>query len=167
MPTDPLQSTYTDIHTILMVQPDAPSHAANEQWEQAAGEAEAEINGYLARLYTLPFSAQIPLLTSLATDIAIFKVFASKTFTAPPRDVETAWSERYKAAVAILLRLASGEMALVDLTGAVVPTRTDADSLAGTAWSSTMRYTPTFGESDDRGFFVDRNKVEDEISRRS
>jgi phage gp36-like protein len=163
MTSPALPFSYTDLNTIFAAQPDVASIDA-VQIEEAAGEAEAEINGYLARLYVLPLAPPVPpLLTTLATNIAIYKVYTAVTFSRPQRDVETAWAERYRAAIAILLKLASGEMLLIGADGILIPTLAET---AGVAWSNTMRYHPTFGEGNVDGFFVDRNKLEDEASRR-
>jgi hypothetical protein len=62
----------------------------------------------------------------------------------------------------MLLRLADGDMVLVGADGAVIAP----SDAAGAAWSTTMNYVPTFGEGPDQGFTVDRNKVENEVSRR-
>jgi len=156
-----LPVTYTDVFQIMRAQPEMQS-ILPEQIEQAAGEAEAEINGHLAKLYKLPLTVAVPLLTTVATEMAVYKIFASKSFSAPPRPVEAAWVERYRSAIAILLKLATGEMVLVGVDGAVVPPLANIAS----AWSSKMQYTPTFGEGADQGFFVDRSKLEDEAARR-
>lgn len=157
-----LPFTYTDAATIFLAQPDVLA-VGQQEAELAAGMAESEINGHLVRLYKLPFASVPPLLATLATDIAIYKIFTSRPFSPPPRpQVETPWNDRYKAAVAILLRLASGEMLLTNATGDVIEQRSD----IGGAWSSTMNYVPTFGEGTDQGFVVDRNKIEAEESRR-
>jgi phage gp36-like protein len=152
---------YTTIAGITQTQPDLID-IDPDQIEQAIQGAEAEINGHIARLYTLPITVPVPLLTSLANEIAIYRIFTSRPFQGAPRPVETQWVERYKTAVAILLQVAAGTMLLVDATGVLV---TQSHDISG-AWSSTMNYTPTFGEGQDQGFTVDVNKIEAESARR-
>jgi phage gp36-like protein len=162
MDPTPLAATYTDIHQLSLAQPEILAVVPQEQAEQAAALAEAEINGHLAKLYTLPLTGTVPLLTTIATDIAIHRIWMSRKFSNPPRPIEDGWIERYKAAIAMLLRVAAGEMLLVTDAGVIIqPSATTAS-----AWSSTMNYSPTFGEGDDRGFFVSRDKLEAENARR-
>jgi len=161
-----LPATYTDYETIYHTLPDVGLNGITpEQVSVAAGEAEAEINGNLAGRYSLPIGSAVPLLTSIATDIAIYKILTSLPFTAeqPTGQLRAAWLDRYRAAVAMLLRLASGDLALVDVAGALIAQAPG----AGSAFSTTMNYVPTFGESADQGFTVDRDKIDAEAARRA
>jgi phage gp36-like protein len=88
----------------------------------AADMANAEVDGNLGGIYLLPFPGRVPILERLASDIAVYLILTARPFTAPPRPVETAWQNRYNAAVSMLQRIASGEMALVDESGAVIDT---------------------------------------------
>lgn len=129
---------------------------------QAIAAASAEIDGNIARFYTLPITVPVPLLTSLNVDIALYRVFTNRAFQGPPRPAESAWDARYKTAVAILLKLATGEMLLTDVNGVIVTQ----SSSAGEAWSNTMNYVPTFWEGADQGFIVDPDKIDAESMRR-
>lgn len=124
--------------------------------------AQGEVNGHLGRRYALPLPTTCPLLEKIAAELAIYQILTARPFTAPPRPVETAWQARYNAAVAMLIRIGEGEMVITDAAGVVIPQTTVARAL-----SSTQGYVPTFGEGPDQGFIVDRNKIQDELSRRS
>lgn len=157
---------YTTPDVLFALQPDLASASGITVplIEQSIADAEAEINGYIGGTYALPFASVPPLLKRLANDIAIYRIFTNRSFTAPPPGIEGMWSKLYEDAIAILKALAAGEMVLTTANGTVI----DPDPTSGVsnAWSSTMGYVPTFGEGPDQGFTVDRNKVENEISRR-
>jgi len=130
--------------------------------QQAIDAGAAEIDGYIARYYVLPLTVTAPLLKALNVDIALYRLYASRVaFQEAPRPQDITWETRYKTAIAILLKLANGDMVLTDSTGAVVP-----QSDTGAAWSTTMNYTPTFGEGAEQGFMVDPDKIDDEAGRR-
>lgn len=158
-----LNPRYTDLATVQKMAPDLVNNqgAPVTMLEQAIGEAAAIIDGYISRRYTLPITVTVPLLTTLATDIAVFRVLSSKPFSPAERSVDTNWPDRYREAIAILTKIAEGDMALVGVDGTVVTANDNSR-----AWSTTMNYVPTFGESADQGFVVDRNKTEAEDSRR-
>jgi phage gp36-like protein len=122
---------------------------------QAIQDAEGEVDANIGRVYTLPLSTRVPLLTAIATDIAVFRIFASRAFhAAPQQPAETPWAKRYDSAVAMLLRIARGEIALVGETGTVIPEAATAASV----WSSTMNFAPTFNEGRPEVSHVDSNK---------
>ncbi len=74
-------------------------------------DAEAEINGYLARRYVLPLEAVDPMLKTTACVIARYRLTGSEsTETQPVRD-------RYRDAVRWLERVSTGDVLLVDATG--------------------------------------------------
>lgn len=155
--------SYTDYDHIVTAQPDVLPLDRN-LIERSAVDAEAIVNSYLAGVYTLPFASPPPLLVMVATDIAVYRIFTNRSFTNPPQPIDSAWGEKYRSAIDILTRLANGEITLTDATG--VPIASVQDS-SGAVFSNTMNYVPTMGEGADQGFFVDRNKVENEAARRN
>lgn len=73
--------------------------------------ATAEINGYLTRRYVLPLIVSVPVLRTIACEIARYRLTgAGTTETQPVR-------ERYRDAVRWLERAGNGEVILVDGEG--------------------------------------------------
>jgi phage gp36-like protein len=155
---------YTDVSKLAAAYPDTKmGTVAPDLIQWAIDMAIAEVNGNVARRYTLPFTVRVPLLEKISTEIAVYQILTARPFTAPPRPIEATWKVRYDAAVAMLLKLGDGQMVLFDDGGNVIPMAGD----VGRAVSTTQGYTPTFGEGADQNFFVDRNKLENESARRS
>lgn len=71
---------------------------------RALADAQAEIDSHLAVRYLLPLATVPPLLVMLAADLARYHLWR--------QDASELVTERYKAAVATLKRLASGAMLL-------------------------------------------------------
>lgn len=76
---------------------------------RALGDADAEINGYLAAQYTLPLATVPAVLVRLACDIARYQLGADR--------VTEAMRERYKDAVSFLKSLSKGDAQLGVATG--------------------------------------------------
>ncbi len=72
--------------------------------DRALVDADAEINSYLAKRYTLPLASTPVVLTRLACDIARYRLFDDGT----PDTVR----QRYEDAVSLLKRMASGDVTL-------------------------------------------------------
>jgi len=103
---------------------------------RSLSDADAEIDGYLATRYTLPLPSTPPVINRLACDIARYRLYDDGV----PETVRL----RYQDAVALLKRMAAGDVQLAGVTAVVttggagnaVVTRTqckqfDATSLAG------------------------------------
>ena len=71
-------------------------------------DADAEIDGYLATRYTLPLASTPAVLVRLAADLARYQLCGDKV----PDSVR----QRYVDAVAVLKRLATGEVQLAGIT---------------------------------------------------
>jgi len=165
-PTIPdLKPTYTDVGRILTAQPELTA-AGPELIEQCIVQAESEINGHLSLVYRMPFATIPPLVTTLANDIAIYRLYTSRMYQSPPRDTQTPWVDRYKAAVALLMRMSEGAMLLIGADGLPMAPASGQAAESNQIWSTTMNYVPTFGEGNDQGFVVDRDKTEAESARR-
>jgi len=75
--------------------------------QQALDDASAEIDGYLAGRFTLPLTDVPEVLNRLACDVAIYRLQSLR----PIHDLADA-RRRYDDALAMLTRVASGEMTL-------------------------------------------------------
>lgn len=74
---------------------------------QALSDASAEIDGYIEGRFTLPLTDPPAILTRLATDIAMYRMQTLR----PLHDLEDA-RKRYEDAVAMLAKVAAGELTL-------------------------------------------------------
>ena len=74
----------------------------------AIDDAEAEIDGYLAGRYELPFSSVPPVLTRLSCDIALYHLFSARRGGGVIEDVRN----RYKDAVRVLENISTGKITL-------------------------------------------------------
>lgn len=120
-----------------------------------AEDAEAEVNGYLAKLYTVPVPGGAPLLTSISTDVALYKLLSQRVVVNEAAN-KSSLPDRYKEALELLKSLANGEVTLVNSAGSVIDI-----SAESAAWSSTMGYVPTTNEGPVESLAVDPNKLAD------
>lgn len=74
----------------------------------AIDDAEAEIDGYLAGRYDLPFASVPPVLTRLSCDIALYHLFSARRGGGVIEDVRN----RYKDAVRVLENISKGTITL-------------------------------------------------------
>ena len=75
---------------------------------RALADADAEIDGYLATRYTLPLASTPAVLVRLSADLARYMLCGDK--------VHDSVRQRYVDAVAVLKRLATGEVQLAGIT---------------------------------------------------
>lgn len=75
--------------------------------QQALDDASAEIDGYLEGRFSLPLADPPAVLNRLACDVAMYRLQSLR----PLHDVEDA-RKRYEDAVALLVRVAKGELTL-------------------------------------------------------
>src|SRR3972149_197958 len=115
-----------------------------------AGRAEAFINAKIAKRYSIPIQGQVPLLETLATDLAIYNVLTSRIVIKEG----SVWFDRYKNALGVLNEIAEGKLSLVDNEGNILTGRTDIME----CWSSTQGVVPTFWEGSDTLQIVDQDK---------
>lgn len=80
---------------------------------RALADADAEIDGYLATRYTLPLTSTPAVLVRLAADLARYQLCGDKV----PDSVR----QRYVDAVAVLKRLATGEVQLAGIAAVPAP----------------------------------------------
>lgn len=79
---------------------------------RALADADAEIDSYLATRYTLPLASTPPVVNRLACEIARYRLFEDGV----PETVRV----RYQDAVALLKRMASGDVLLAGLQAVAV-----------------------------------------------
>lgn len=75
--------------------------------QQVLDDASAEIDGYLGGRFVLPLTDPPEVLNRLSTDIAMYRLQALR----PVQDIADA-RQRYEDAIAMLTRVAAGEMTL-------------------------------------------------------
>lgn len=75
--------------------------------DEALGAASVEIDGYLGTKYTLPLGSVPAIINKLCVDIAGYLLYIRRDAGAPDH-----WRERYKNAVAFLVKIASGQISL-------------------------------------------------------
>lgn len=93
---------------LLQLTDDARSGVINEpRVGQAIASADAEIDGYCAARYTVPFSPVPPIIKKCSVDIAVYNLYARKTMSIPE-----ARQVRYDNAVRILKDISAGKISL-------------------------------------------------------
>ena len=78
--------------------------------DEAITDADAEIDGYLAKRYSLPFAETPKVLNKFSKDIAVYNLASRKGVD--ENDREKTYLTRYKAAIAFLTKVAEG---LIDI----------------------------------------------------
>lgn len=121
-------------------------------------DAEAMINAKISKQYTVPVTdvSVPPLLTTIATDLSVYRILTQRVFT-QERLKDSVWPDRFKEAQDILDEIADGKIALTEVDGSLVPTRSDVADV----WSNTKDYEPTFTELGDLDHVVDPDKIDD------
>ena len=126
-----------------------------------AGQAEAEINARLSKQYAIPFTFVVPVLQTLATDFAIYRLLTRRLYTAQ-RLKDSPWPDRYAECSSLLADIANGNISLLDSTGTIVGARTDVQQV----YSTTKNNIPTFFEGHIGDCVQDPDKIDDEMDRR-
>jgi len=80
----------------------------NPLCEDAIADAAAEINGYLAKRYKVPFKRPVPVITKYAKDIAAYNLVSRHGIDESER--EKTFLTRYNAAIKFLLEVAKGNV---------------------------------------------------------
>lgn len=121
------------------------------------GDADAVIDSKLANVYTLPLSGTYPLLAMISTDIALYRLMTRRVLT-EAQGKESSWPSRYKEAMDLLDKLASGDIPLVSGSGEVLEAAEDG---GGVIVSTTENYSPTFSELDSLDQSISEVKLDD------
>lgn len=159
-----LPVTYTSAETMLntLSAIGSISTITNSNLMFYAGAAEALINAKIAKKYTLPITDSIPLLETLATDLAIYNVLTTR-ISLKTEAATHPWFQRFKNAMDLLDEIANGELTLVNSAGVVLNASMTADDM----YSTTMNYVPTTGEIPDNLQGPDPDKVQDSLDKRN
>ena len=78
--------------------------------EQAIADADAEIDGYLAKRYKVPFGKTPQVINKFAKDIALYNMVSRKGVD--ENDREKTYLTRYTAAIAFLTKVAEGRISI-------------------------------------------------------
>lgn len=78
--------------------------------EQAIADADAEIDGYLAKRYKVPFEKTPQVINKFAKDIALYNMVSRKGVDENER--EKTYLTRYNAAIAFLTKVAEGKISI-------------------------------------------------------
>ena len=78
--------------------------------EQAIADADAEIDGYLAKRYKVPFEKTPQVINKFAKDIALYNMVSRKGVD--ENDREKTYRTRYNAAIAFLTKVAEGRISI-------------------------------------------------------
>ena len=78
--------------------------------EQAIADADAEIDGYLAKRYKVPFEKTPQVINKFAKDIALYNMVSRKGVD--ENDREKKYLTRYNAAIAFLTKVAEGRISI-------------------------------------------------------
>lgn len=78
--------------------------------EQAIADADAEIDGYLAKRYKVPFGKTPQVINKFAKDIALYNMVSRKGVD--ENDREKTYLTRYNAAIAFLTKVAEGKISI-------------------------------------------------------
>lgn len=151
--------SYTTVEKVLATLPNVASRSNITSADIAdfISRGETIINAKLAKSYSLPFTAAVPILETISTDIGTYLLLSRRFFTQEKQN-SSAWVDRFRESVKLLDDIADGEMALVGADGAVI----EGGGGVSVAWSNTMNYNPTFYEDPDSlNGMIDCDKVED------
>lgn len=131
---------------------------------QFIGDVEAEINGLIGKRYSLPLTVECPILTSIATREAIYRIAVQRALVQfPPAQqgrhpMQTQHIDDQK----LLEKISRGELQLITSSGAVL----GADTSQMEIFSTTMDYEPTFHEGSLNDAIVDPDKLDNIDSER-
>jgi phage gp36-like protein len=101
--------------------------------------------------YTVPMVG-VPLLSTLATDISIYRLLTRRVFTQEQIN-KSDWPDRYKEALDMLVEIQAGTLPLVTVAGTATDSRN--------AQSNTQNLVPTFSERRMERQYVDNEKLWD------
>lgn len=151
--------SYTSVARIRMMYPLIASltNVSSQQVALFAGDAEAHVNGVIARSYTVPATGAgvPPLLETIATDLAVYRILRRLFSQEKLKDSD--WPGTFKAAEDQLDEIGSGKLLLLDASNAIITGRTDVAEV----WSTTKDYDRTFTELHEFDQIVDQDKVDD------
>jgi len=121
-------------------------------------QAENEMNGFIANNYTLPFSATVPIIETIATEFSVVKIL--ERFFTQEIGSKNEWVEaRYEHIFARLSQISSGTLALMTSSYEVLNF-----SAEGGIYSNNKDYLPTFNNLNDTIQQVDGDLLDKEYN---
>lgn len=149
--------SYTNVDRILTALPQigSGSTVGSNTILSYAEQAESLINVKLGKLYSLPFTSSVPVLTTIATDLAIYNLLSKRIFAS--QKISENVVSFFEKAQALLDDIASGELPLMDSDGALVAT----SNTNMEVWTNNQGYNPTFHEGEWRDMVQDPDKLQD------
>lgn len=159
-----LTVSYTSVELVLTTLPEVGSitTVTSNIIAHFAGRAEAEINARIGVRYQLPLSVDVPILTALATDLAIYYLMGRKPLVGAQSKADP-WFAKFKEGRDLLMDIVDGKIELLTAAGAAVTQRTDRDRF----YSTTDDYLPTFFEGGvPEDWTQDPDKTTDDLANR-
>jgi phage gp36-like protein len=158
-------ASYTTVERILSEVPaiGSASNVTSLIVCRYAANVEAKINAKLSRLYTLPFTNDIPVLTALATDLTIFDLLTKRVtahFT-DQQNTQNPYISLRKDAWAMVDEISEGNIPLITSSGVAIAAAT---SVAIT--SNTKGYQPTFHNGKWEDMIQDPDRIDAQLSDR-
>lgn len=151
--------SYTNVDRMILEFPmiNSMSTVSSAQLAAFIENSESHINGILANNYTIPVtgSGVPPILTTIATDLAIYRVLR-RIFT-KERLKDSDWPGTYKETTELLNKIAEGGIPIVNPDGSVV----EASTAEAQVLSNNRNYLPTFHEGHEFDHIQDKDKIED------
>ncbi len=132
------------------------TNATSAELDQFAQRGESIINARIGARYALPLTQRVPVLETIATDLACYFFLSRRVFTQEKRN-DSVWVDRYKESLDLLDKIAEGDMALTTDTGGLISARTDIHEM----WSNTRDYHPTMTEDLIELQIQDEDKIND------
>jgi len=126
---------------------------------QYAGDVESEINAMISKRYALPLTADVPLLTAIATRETIYRIAVQRALVQfpPAQQGQHPMLTQHRDDQKLMERIMNGEIQLTSDVGAVVA----ADITQLEVYSTTKDYLPTFHEGDWGSMIQDSDKLDD------
>ena len=151
--------SYTTVSDILNTLPaiNSITNIASADIAYYAGKVESKMNAKLAQGFALPFTSDINVLTTLATDLSCYEIMAKRLFV-QGFSKESPWPDRFKEAEEMLDDIVQGKYPLLDSSNTIIETKDTGNFLVK---SNTQGYEPTFTEMDDTLNRVDPDKLDD------
>lgn len=153
-----MSASYTTVSLMLMTVPVVSSRTVvtSAELNNFAERGESIINARIGARYALPLTQRVPVLETVATDLACYFFLSRRVFTQEKRN-DSVWVDRYKESMDLLDKIADGDMALTAADGGLIPARTDVHEM----WSNTKDYHPTMTEDLTALHVQDKDKIED------
>ena len=149
--------SYTNVDRILTALPQigSGSTVGSNAILSYAEQAESLMNAKLGRLYSLPLTSSVPVLTTIATDLAIYNLLSKRIFAS--QKVSENVVSFFEKAMELLESIANGELSLVDSAGALIAT----SNTNMEVWTNNQGYNPTFHEGKWEDMVQDPDKLQD------